>query len=173
MDKTGKHLKKIPGYNISWPISAVSFLTNNSPSGSLTLSSEPSASSGAQIPPSNPADDVQRCSRCSYTGVISSFPMTHTGAGYLKSCASCTSKQVIRKARNANKETPHAFTLTVPTMSLDEYLMSVRCNKDRAFELDAFVEIPKGMFHQDGEHLYSRTNRLRDRLAEASQYHWK
>ena len=66
-----------------------------------------------------------------------------------------------------------ALSLTVPTMGLDEYLSLVQRNRDQTFELDAFVEIPEGTFHQDGEHLYSRTNRLRDRLAEVSQYHWK
>jgi hypothetical protein len=99
--------------------------------------------------------------------------MRRTGVGYLKSCTTCLSKQAIKNAEKANKDPPTAASLTVPTMSLDEYLLLVRCNKDHTFELDAFVEIPMGMFHQDGEHLYSRTNRLRDRLAEVSEYHWK
>ena len=120
-----------------------------------------------------PGNGLQRCSRCSYTGIASSFPMRRTGAGYLKSCASCISKQGSRKGGKGNKDSSTSFSLTVPTMTLDEYLSSVRCNKDQTFELDAFVEIPEGMFHQDGEHLYSRTNKLRDRLAEVSQYHWK
>jgi hypothetical protein len=58
-------------------------------------------------------------------------------------------------------------------MSLSEYLSLVRCNKDQTFEFDAFVEIPGGMFQESGEHLYSRTNRLSDQLAEVSEYHWK
>src|ERR1700722_11216216 len=115
-------------------------------------SSSNAAGSEFQRLSSRTPDGLQKCSRCTYTGVASSFPRRRAGVGYLKSCASCISKQGIKKAQKANKELS-SFSLTVPTMSLDEYLSSVQCNKDRAFELDAFVEIPEGMFRQDGEHL--------------------
>jgi hypothetical protein len=141
----------------------------------LDSSTPPSkrASRTRRVSSPTPVNGLQRCSRCSYTGVASSFPMRRTGAGYLKSCASCISKQVMKKAEKADKVLPSVCSLTVPTMSLDQYLSLVRSNKDQTFEFDAFVEIPEGIFHQDGEHLYSRTNKLRDRLAEVSEYHWK
>lgn len=81
-------------------------------------------------------------------------------------------KQIVRKAQKDNKELPLASLQQVPTMSLDAYLILVKDHKDQKFEFDAFVEIPGGTFEM-GEHMFTRTNKLRDRLAEVTEFHWK
>lgn len=131
-------------------------------------SSYPSSSSSASAPSSLPSGQ-QRCGRCSFTAPITAFPMRRTGVGHLKSCTSCISKQVVKKARKDNKEPPPA---SLPTISFDAYLAQVESHKDRTFDFDAFVELPEGMFGEQ-EHLYSRTNKMRDRIAEVSEFHWK
>lgn len=97
--------------------------------------------------------------------------MRRTGVGRVKSCEKCISKKVISKAQKDNKEPP-AIVASVPTMSLDAYLALVESQKNEKFEWDSFVEIPEGMF-TEGEHMFTRTNKLRDRLAEVTEFHWK
>lgn len=98
--------------------------------------------------------------------------MRRTGVGYLKSCASCVSKHVVRKAHKANKEPPPALLHTVPTMVLDAFITLVQLNRDQVFDFDAFVELPAGTFNT-GDHLYTRSNKLRDRIADVTLFHWK
>ena len=59
-----------------------------------------------------------------------------------------------------------------PSLALDECLQLLSMNKDSPLELDAFVTIPGEKIGMElGVHDYA--NRLRDYLAEASNYHWK
>lgn len=131
-------------------------------------------------PPSPPAfastsaiqSELQRCSRCSYTGPPNTFPMRRTGVGYLKSCGNCVSKHVVRKAHKANKEPPPALLHTVPTMTLDAMITLIQSHRDKVFDFDAFVDLPEGTFSA-GDHLYTRSNKLRDRIADVTFFHWK
>ena len=134
-------------------------------------SSPQSSTTRITSPLTNPPPGVQRCSQCSYTGPASSFPMRRTGVGHLKSCERCVSKKIISKAQKDNKDLPNVVA-SVPTMSFDAYLALVESRKTERFEWDSFVEIPEGTFGE-GEHMFTRTNKLRDRLAEVTEFHWK
>jgi hypothetical protein len=54
---------------------------------------------------------------------------------------------------------------------LEDCLKLLSISKDSPFELDAFINIPDGMF--DGKDVHGIVNGLRDQLAEASDYRWK
>ncbi|KAF7982770.1 hypothetical protein HWV62_26678 [Athelia sp. TMB] len=97
--------------------------------------------------------------------------MRRTGVGYLKSCANCVSKHVVRKAHKANKEPPPALLHTVPTMALDAMINLIQSHRDKVFDFDAFVDLPEGHFLA-GDHLYTRSNKLRDQIAEVTLFHW-
>ena len=97
--------------------------------------------------------------------------MRRTGVGHVKSCEKCVSKKIISKAQKDDKKLP-TVVASVPTMTFDAYLALVESRKTEKFEWDSFVEIPGWMF-AEGEHMFTRTNKLRDRLAEVTEFHWK
>jgi len=80
-------------------------------------------------------------------------------------------KQATRKSV-ATAESSGCGQIATAAISLDDFLKLVEINKNRPFDFDTMVNLPPGMFVA-GEHLYNRTNRIRDFLAEASDYHWK
>jgi hypothetical protein len=80
-------------------------------------------------------------------------------------------KQATRKSV-ATAESSGCGQIATAAISLDDFLKLVEINKNRPFDFDTMVNLPPGMFAA-GEHLYNRTNRIRDFLAEASDYHWK
>ncbi|KAL4079931.1 hypothetical protein V8B97DRAFT_1864315 [Scleroderma yunnanense] len=115
---------------------------------------------------------MQKCTRCPYTGPISSFPPRRAGAGHLKVCTACMDKQNARKvASEMVAEASNRGQIATAAMSLEDFLKLVALNKTRPFDFDTMVNVPPGMFVA-GEHLYNRSNRIRDYLAEASDYHW-
>ncbi|KAF9223110.1 hypothetical protein BS17DRAFT_809011 [Gyrodon lividus] len=115
---------------------------------------------------------VQKCTRCSYTGSVDNFPPRRSGGGYLKVCASCMEKQTARKAASEMAaESSGRGQIATAAMTLDDFLKLVTLNKTRPFDFDTMVSVPLGFF-VTGEHLYNRSNRIRDFLAEASDYHW-
>ncbi|KAH7926595.1 hypothetical protein BV22DRAFT_1032734 [Leucogyrophana mollusca] len=71
----------------------------------------------------------------------------------------------------ASGENASRGQVATAAMSLDDFLKLVTFNKSRPFDFDTMVSLPPGMF-ANGEHLYNRTNRVRDFLADASDYHW-
>lgn len=116
---------------------------------------------------------LQKCTRCAYAGPITSFPPRRTGAGHLKVCTACMDKQNARKvASEIVAEASNRGQIATAAMSLEDFLKLVALNKTRPFDFDTMVNVPPGMFVA-GEHLYNRSNRIRDFLAEASDYHWK
>ncbi|KAG6329134.1 hypothetical protein ID866_9954 [Astraeus odoratus] len=81
-------------------------------------------------------------------------------------------KQNARKvASEIVSEASNRGQIATAAMSLDDFLKLVSLNKNRPFDFDTMVNVPPGMFVA-GEHLYNRSNRIRDYLAEASDYHW-
>ncbi|EIW75528.1 hypothetical protein CONPUDRAFT_85321, partial [Coniophora puteana RWD-64-598 SS2] len=56
-------------------------------------------------------------------------------------------------------------------MDLQDFLALIAASSAAPFAFDTMVALPSGLFAA-GEHLYSRTNRIRDLIAEASEYHW-
>ncbi|KAI5981525.1 hypothetical protein EDD15DRAFT_2203875 [Pisolithus albus] len=115
---------------------------------------------------------MQKCTRCTYTGPITVFPPRRTGGGHLKVCTACMDKQNARKvASEMVAEASNRGQIATAAMSLDDFLKLVSLNKGRPFDFDTMVNVPPGMFLA-GEHLYNRSNRIRDYLAEASDYHW-
>ncbi|KAI6150454.1 hypothetical protein BKA82DRAFT_993250 [Pisolithus tinctorius] len=126
----------------------------------------PSNTFSGGVPP------LQKCTRCPYTGPITAFPPRRTGGGHLKVCAACMDKQNARKvASEMVAEASNRGQIATAAISLDDFLKLVSLNKDRPFDFDTMVNVPPGMFLA-GEHLYNRSNRIRDYLAEASDYHW-
>ncbi|KAI9456598.1 hypothetical protein HD554DRAFT_2144825 [Boletus coccyginus] len=82
-------------------------------------------------------------------------------------------KQNTRKvASEMAAETSGRGQIATAAMSFDDFLSLVTLNKTRPFDFDTMVSVPPGFFVA-GEHLYNRSNRIRDFLAEASDYHWK
>lgn len=82
-------------------------------------------------------------------------------------------KQNTRKvASEMAAETSGRGQIATAAMSFDDFLNLVTLNKTRPFDFDTMVSLPPGFFVA-GEHLYNRSNRIRDFLAEASDYHWK
>jgi hypothetical protein len=114
---------------------------------------------------------LQKCTRCTYMGPVDSFPPRRTGTGHLKVCSNCMDKQATRKSVTS-AESSGCGQIATAAISLDDFLKLVEINKNRPFDFDTMVNLPPGMF-ASGEHLYNRTNRIRDFLAEASDYHWK
>ncbi|KAH7890522.1 hypothetical protein F5I97DRAFT_1836120 [Phlebopus sp. FC_14] len=116
---------------------------------------------------------MQKCTRCPYTGPIDSFPPRRTGGGHLKVCIACMDKQNARKMASELVADGSGSRSQIATaaMSFDDFLKLVTLNKTRPFDFDTMVSVPPGMFVA-GEHLYNRSNRIRDFLAEASDYHW-
>ncbi|KAF8838180.1 hypothetical protein BDN67DRAFT_971936 [Paxillus ammoniavirescens] len=115
---------------------------------------------------------AQKCTRCPYTAPVDSFPARRSGGGYLKVCTSCMEKQNARKAASEMAaESSGRGQIATAAMTLDDFLKLVTLNKTRPFDFDTMVSIPSGFFVA-GEHLYNRSNRIRDFLAEASDYHW-
>lgn len=104
-------------------------------------------------------------------GPVDSYPPRRTGTGHLKVCIGCMDKQVARKSA-ATVDSSGCGQIATAAMSLDDFLKLVTLNKGRPFDFDTMVNLPPGMFAA-GEHLYNRTNKIRDFLAEASEYHWK
>ena len=116
---------------------------------------------------------MQKCTRCPFTGPITSFPTRRAGPGHLKVCTACMDKQNARKvASEMVAEASNRGQIATAAMSLEDFLKLVALNKTRPFDFDTMINIPPGMFVA-GEHLYNRSNRIRDYLAEASDYHWK
>ncbi|KAG8221483.1 hypothetical protein J3R82DRAFT_1696 [Butyriboletus roseoflavus] len=114
----------------------------------------------------------QKCTRCPYSGPIHTFPPRRTGGGHLKVCTACMEKQNARKvASEMAAETSGRGQIATAAMSFDDFLNLVTLNKNRPFDFDTMVSVPPGLFVA-GEHLYNRSNRIRDFLAEASDYHW-
>lgn len=64
-------------------------------------------------------------------------------------------------------------TAPPPTMTLDAYLDQLRYTRDSAFVKDAYVQLPEGTFGAEEQHLFARSNKVRDYIADASMYHWK
>jgi hypothetical protein len=120
---------------------------------------------------SNSPTVLQKCTRCAYMGPVESYPPRRTGTGHLKVCIGCMDKQVARKSA-ATVDSSGCGQIATAAMSLDDFLKLVTLNKGRPFDFDTMVNLPAGMFAA-GEHLYNRTNKIRDFLAEASEYHWK
>ncbi|KIK98635.1 hypothetical protein PAXRUDRAFT_823680 [Paxillus rubicundulus Ve08.2h10] len=115
---------------------------------------------------------TQKCTRCPYAAPVDSFPARRSGGGYLKVCTSCMEKQTARKAASEMAaESSGRGQIATAAMTLDDFLQLVTLNKTRPFDFDTMVSIPSGFFVA-GEHLYNRSNRIRDFLAEASDYHW-
>ena len=129
---------------------------------------------------------VQQCSSCAYNGEEDTFPLKKNGIDYTKTCLHCTtnkaSKRVAKRKEKKNIEppgtrdkVPHTSITTSglqpSTLSLEDCLKLLSISKDSPFELDAFVDIPDGIF--DGEDVHGFSNGLRDQLAEASDYRWK
>lgn len=115
---------------------------------------------------------MQKCTRCAYTGPITSFPPRRGGAGHLKVCTACMDKQNARKvASEMVAEASNRGQIATAAMTLEDFLKLVALNKTRPFDFDTMINVPPGMFVA-GEHLYNRSNRIRDYLAEASDYHW-
>ena len=82
-------------------------------------------------------------------------------------------KQNTRKvASEMAAESSGRGQIATAAMSFDDFLNLVTLNKTRPFDFDTMVSLPPGFFVA-GEHLYNRSNRIRDFLAEASDYHWK
>ncbi|KAH7912900.1 hypothetical protein BJ138DRAFT_1147232 [Hygrophoropsis aurantiaca] len=139
------------------------------------VQTKPSSSIVTQHPfasTSNPPTIVQKCTRCTYSGSIDTFPPRRNGAGQLKVCGTCMEKQAAKKAAmEASGENASRGQVATAAMNLDDFLKLVTFNKGRPFDFDTMVSLPSGMFAAD-EHLYNRTNRVRDFLAEASDYHW-
>jgi hypothetical protein len=116
---------------------------------------------------------VQKCTRCPYSGPTHTFPPRRTGSGHLKVCTTCMEKQNTRKvASEMAAETSGRGQIATAAMSFDDFLGLVTLNKIGPFDFDTMVSVPPGFFVA-GEHLYNRSNRIRDFLAEASEYHWK
>lgn len=113
---------------------------------------------------------LQKCTRCAYMGPVDSYPPRRTGTGHLKVCIGCMDKQVARKSAST-VDSSGCGQIATAAMSLDDFLKLVTLNKGRPFDFDTMVNLPPGMFAA-GEHLYNRTNKIRDFLAEASEYHW-
>lgn len=114
---------------------------------------------------------TQKCSRCSYTGPISSFPLKKNGTGNLKTCEACTSKtdalnasagerrKSAKAAVSANKENldprakaasdnaaPKQGTISATTgrleeMSLTEVMHFISAHKKDAIKLDCMAVI--------------------------------
>ncbi|KAF9235488.1 hypothetical protein BU15DRAFT_77977 [Melanogaster broomeanus] len=115
---------------------------------------------------------VQKCTRCPYTGPVDSFPPRRSGGGQLKVCANCMEKQNARKAASEMAaESSGRGQIATAAMTLDDFLKLLTLNKSRPFDFDTMVSVPLGFFIA-GEHLYNRSNRIRDFLADASDYHW-
>ena len=138
-----------------------------------TSSSSPSSSHTFNIPTDCEQTLPQKCTRCPYSGPIHTFPPRRTGGGHLKVCTACMEKQNARKvASEMVAETSGRGQIATAAMSFDDFLNLVTLNKTCPFDFDTMVSVPPGFFVA-GEHLYNRSNRIRDFLAEASDYHWK
>ncbi|KAH0828727.1 hypothetical protein J3R83DRAFT_3138 [Lanmaoa asiatica] len=106
------------------------------------------------------------------TPSISQPTATLKRSGHLKVCTPCMEKQNARKvASEMAAETSGRGQIATAAMSFDDFLNLVTLNKTRPFDFDTMVSVPPGFFVA-GEHLYNRSNRIRDFLAEASDYHW-
>ncbi|KAN0082515.1 hypothetical protein V8E55_008310 [Tylopilus felleus] len=137
-----------------------------------TTSSLSSSHHTFNIPTDCAQPSAQKCTRCPYTGPTHTFPPRRTGGGHLKVCTACMEKQNTRKvASEMAAETSGRGQIATAAMSFDDFLNLVTLNKTRPFDFDTMVSIPPGFFVV-GEHLYNRSNRIRDFLAEASDYHW-
>jgi hypothetical protein len=129
---------------------------------------------------------VQKCSSCAYNGEENTFPLKKNGIEYTKTCLRCTSNKALkRKEKRKEMESteplqtrdkapynPITTSGLQPSMlSLEDCLKLLSMSRDSPFELDAFVNIPDGMF--EGKDVHGFANGLRDQLAEASDYRWK
>ncbi|KAF8444023.1 hypothetical protein L210DRAFT_948412 [Boletus edulis BED1] len=137
-----------------------------------TSSSSPTSTHTFNIPTDCGQPLTQKCTRCPYAGPTHTFPPRRTGGGHLKVCTACMEKQNTRKvASEMAAETSGRGQIATAAMSFDDFLNLVTLNKIRPFDFDTMVSLPPGFFVA-GEHLYNRSNRIRDFLAEASDYHW-
>jgi hypothetical protein len=119
---------------------------------------------------------VSQCSRCSYKGPTSTFPLRKNGNGNTRVCCACTDKKAAaREKENIDKGKGSRTGTGAAQPSLlafDECLTLISMNRDEAFELDTFVVLPEEM-KGDGLSVHEFANGFRDRLASASDYHWK
>jgi hypothetical protein len=129
---------------------------------------------------------VQQCSSCAYKGDEDTFPPKKYGIGYTRTCLRCTTNKALKRVAkgkekenidpsvardNATRKPTTTPGLQPSILSLEDCLKLLAISKDSPFELDAFVTIPEGMF--EGKDMHGFSNRLRDQLAEASDYRWK
>jgi hypothetical protein len=127
--------------------------------------------------------------RCAYKGDINTFPLKKGGGGHTKTCSTCTDDRATKRSGKENQKPPEAEQsssrraprlaathLQPSTISLQECLELVSNNRNNPFELDAFVTVSPDVWNASGNEtqtVHARANRLRDLLAEASDYHWK
>ncbi|KAF7978602.1 hypothetical protein HWV62_45332 [Athelia sp. TMB] len=130
------------------------------------------------------SEGIQKCARCSYKGASTTFPIKKNGSGYTKTCQKCISN--IQAAKDPNKENsapsnnkavpldsePPLPSQPPSTVTLDQCLELISNNKNEAFELDVFVVLPEDMWRARGGGFHGFGNAVRDKIAEASDYHW-
>jgi hypothetical protein len=123
----------------------------------------------------------QKCRRCRYEGVPSTFPINKRTGDYTGTCYTCTETEASKKAKKVqepknSRATTHTRSAeTLRVITLDECLQLLDTEKDSAFELDTFVRLPEDPEAEvnTAEIGNVRANVLRDLIEKASDYDWK
>lgn len=140
--------------------------------------------------------ESQRCTRCTFTGAISSFPLGR-GMKRLKTCTECTKHVATYRAErrgtcdgDADKENHRSKKLTKNQpgtaiqplermeMSMDDILDLLRTHKESAFELDVianleeFINVPNSQDTQADTLNASITRQISKAVWEATGYRY-
>jgi hypothetical protein len=135
------------------------------------------------LEPSSSDTAIRKCGRCGYEGPETTFPFKRNGGGYLKTCKSCTDRQIVRK----NNASAMAGVATVdgstpkkrgnlkhqpPMLPYSELLERLKRHQDQAFDMDYFITLEQGTWSL-GDNLHQKANKLRDALGSAAALRWK